>query len=82
MEEIKNLEAGYEDQVAYRSMGQKMTKMSAMSHMRQRGNHHSTAVYSAGSKSKGMMKKRMFAGSLIGGSLGGASSVGDGDDSD
>lgn len=54
--EIERLEVGYEDHVAYRSMGSKMSKMCAQSNLQQRSTHSSAVKYKAGGKSKKAMK--------------------------
>jgi len=54
--EVQGLSDHYEDAARYRSVGSKMSKMSAMSHQMQRSNHASAQMYSAGMKSKSAMK--------------------------
>jgi len=57
LQELEGLAVQYEDTTRYRSLGAKMSKMQAMSHHQQRGNHASANVYAAGSSSKAAMKR-------------------------
>jgi hypothetical protein len=47
----------YDEERVYRSLGSKMSKMSAMSHQMQRSNHTSAPMYEAGASSKAAMKR-------------------------
>ena len=55
--EVQQLHMQYDEELVYRSLGSKMSKMSAMSHQMQRSNHASAAMYEAGSSSKAAMKR-------------------------
>lgn len=59
-DELSQLAVEYEDTCRYRSVGAKMSKMSAMSHQMQRSNHASAAMYKAGGSQKSAMKKAWF----------------------
>lgn len=57
--ESEALVANYSSEMQYRSVGSKMSKMSAMSHGRQRANHMQSAdMYAGGSKRKASMKAK------------------------
>ena len=58
IQECQALQLEYSDRERYRSMGSKMSKMSAQSHYAQRSTHMSLekTSYSAGKKSKGATK--------------------------
>jgi len=56
--EMMQLADAYEDMPRYRSLGQKMSKMSAACHYQQRSNHVSAGMYSAGAKGKDSLKQK------------------------
>lgn len=58
--DLEDLEVQYADEPRYRSLGSKMSKMSAQAHMVQRGNHRSEETYSSGAKAKKAMKMAWF----------------------
>jgi hypothetical protein len=55
--EVQQLHMQYDEERVYRSLGSKMSKMSAMSHQMQRSNHTSAPMYEAGASSKAAMKR-------------------------
>lgn len=57
LRELQALMVQYEDKTRYTVMGSKMSKMSAMSHHRQRANHTNSDMYSGGQVSKAAMKR-------------------------
>jgi uncharacterized protein YegL len=58
--EVKQLAiTGYSDVPCYRSLGAKMTKMHAMSHMQQRTNHLMPGLYTSARAEKAIMKEQM-----------------------
>lgn len=64
--ECEQLERNYASETQYRSVGSKMSKMSVMSHSRQRANHVQGDMYVAASKRKALMKSN-WASSLTSG---------------
>lgn len=60
VKEMVALEDGYVDMPRYRSVGSKVSKMSAACHMQQRSNHCTASVYKGGSKGKSSMKGSWF----------------------
>merc|ERR1719262_1771954 len=54
--ECEELDAHYESQAAYRSVGSKMSKMHARSHQVQRSVHTNVDSYGGGAKRKAAMK--------------------------
>lgn len=60
--DLAQCSTGYDDEVVYRSMGSKMSKMSAMSHFKQMSNHSTGQAYSGSKASKEAMKKAWLGG--------------------
>ena len=58
LSDLESIEAAYESTAVYRSVGSKMSKMSAMSHAQQRSTHSTGSMYEGGSKR--MAKKSLF----------------------
>jgi len=56
MAECESLESTYENAARYQAEGSKMSKMSAMSHARQRANHLNVDTYGGGGKRKAALK--------------------------
>jgi hypothetical protein len=54
--DLEGVESRYADDACYRSIGSKMTKMQAMSHMAQRSSHVNSDMYSSGKARKMAMK--------------------------
>ena len=54
--EVATLSSNYRTVSQYRSVGSKMSKMSATSHQRQRANHSQVDMYGGGAKRKAAMK--------------------------
>merc|ERR1712166_1479360 len=50
LSDLDEVVAGFEDEPVYRSMGSKMSKMSAMSHAQQRSTHATGSTYEGASK--------------------------------
>lgn len=57
IEQMQQVQMTYCDEVKYRSVGSKMSKMHAMSNFRQQSNHMAPALFKGGAKGKGAVKR-------------------------